>query len=82
LVDIIVSFRRPPVSTTMPSARLAAWTRHLGKVTDEPLLEAVIDSAESAALWVADPNPRAQAFYRCFLDKRIAGWKHSCSTPT
>ena len=28
------------------------------------LLEAVIDPAESAALWVADPNPRAHAFYR------------------
>jgi GNAT superfamily N-acetyltransferase len=28
------------------------------------LLEAVIDSAQPAALWVADPNPRAQAFYR------------------
>jgi hypothetical protein len=28
------------------------------------LLEAVIDPAESAALWVADPNPREQAFYR------------------
>ena len=28
------------------------------------LLEAVIDSAEQAALWVADPSPRAQAFYR------------------
>jgi predicted GNAT family N-acyltransferase len=28
------------------------------------LLEAVIDSAEPAVLWVADPNPRAQAFYR------------------
>jgi predicted GNAT family N-acyltransferase len=27
-------------------------------------LEAVIDPAESAALWVADPNPREQAFYR------------------
>jgi hypothetical protein len=25
------------VSTTMPSTRLAAWTRHLGKVTDEVL---------------------------------------------
>src|ERR1700683_896204 len=37
LVDIIVSFRRPPVSTTMPSTRLAAWTRHLGKVTAEVL---------------------------------------------
>ena len=28
------------------------------------LLEAVISSHESVALWVADPNPRAQAFYR------------------
>jgi predicted GNAT family N-acyltransferase len=27
-------------------------------------LEAVIDPAESAALWVADPNPRAHSFYR------------------
>lgn len=28
------------------------------------LLNAVLDPDESAALWVADPNPRAQAFYR------------------
>ena len=28
------------------------------------LLEAVLDPQEPAALWVADPNPRAQAFYR------------------
>lgn len=28
------------------------------------LLDAVIDPAAPAALWVADPNPRAQAFYR------------------
>jgi L-amino acid N-acyltransferase YncA len=28
------------------------------------LLDAVIDTSESAAVWVADPNPRAQAFYR------------------
>ena len=28
------------------------------------LLEAVVDPDETAALWVADPNPRAQAFYR------------------
>lgn len=28
------------------------------------LLDAVIDPTSSAALWVADPNPRAQAFYR------------------
>jgi predicted GNAT family N-acyltransferase len=35
-----------------------------GTGAGEALLEAVIDSAEPAALWVADPNPRAQAFYR------------------
>ncbi|HJV98938.1 MAG TPA: GNAT family N-acetyltransferase [Arthrobacter sp.] len=28
------------------------------------LLDAVIGPRDSAALWVADPNPRAQAFYR------------------
>ena len=28
------------------------------------LLESVIEPAAPAALWVADPNPRAQAFYR------------------
>jgi hypothetical protein len=28
------------------------------------LLEAVVDPEQSVALWVADPNPRAQAFYR------------------
>jgi ribosomal protein S18 acetylase RimI-like enzyme len=51
-----------------------AWTRQLyvlyvhaadhGTGAGRALLEAVIDPAESAALWVADPNPRAQAFYR------------------
>ena len=28
------------------------------------LLKAVVNPEESVALWVADPNPRAQAFYR------------------
>jgi predicted GNAT family N-acyltransferase len=28
------------------------------------LLDYVLPPTESAALWVADPNPRAQAFYR------------------
>ncbi|WP_240987071.1 GNAT family N-acetyltransferase [Arthrobacter sp. Soil736] len=35
-----------------------------GTGTGAALLEAVIDPHDSAALWVADPNPRAQAFYR------------------
>ena len=28
------------------------------------LLDAVLDADAGASLWVADPNPRAQAFYR------------------
>jgi ribosomal protein S18 acetylase RimI-like enzyme len=50
------------------------WTRQLyvlyvyaadhGTGAGQALLEAVLDPAESAVLWVADPNPRAQAFYR------------------
>jgi GNAT superfamily N-acetyltransferase len=52
----------------------AAWTRQLyvlyvyaadhGTGAGRALLEAVIDRTELVALWVADPNPRAQAFYR------------------
>jgi hypothetical protein len=52
----------------------AAWARQLyvryvqaadhGTGAGPALLEAVIDPEESVALWVADPNPRAQAFYR------------------
>jgi GNAT superfamily N-acetyltransferase len=57
-----------------PGDVTAAWTRQLsllyvyasdhGTGAGRSLLEAVIDLAESAVLWVADPNPRAQAFYR------------------
>jgi GNAT superfamily N-acetyltransferase len=66
LVGIAMS--GPPEDVT------AAWTRQLyvlyvyaadhGTGAGRALLEAVVDPAESAALWVADPNPRAQAFYR------------------
>jgi ribosomal protein S18 acetylase RimI-like enzyme len=52
----------------------AAWARQLyvlyvhaadhGTGAGPALLAAVVDPAESVALWVADPNPRAQAFYR------------------
>ena len=52
----------------------AAWARQLyvlyvyaadhGSGAGSALLNAVVDPAESVALWVADPNPRAQAFYR------------------
>ena len=52
----------------------AAWARQLyvlyvlaadqGSGAGLALLEAVVDPDESVALWVADPNPRAHAFYR------------------
>ncbi|MFF1877500.1 GNAT family N-acetyltransferase [Leifsonia sp. NPDC058230] len=35
-----------------------------GQGAGAELLSAVIDPRDSVALWVADPNPRAQAFYR------------------
>jgi ribosomal protein S18 acetylase RimI-like enzyme len=57
-----------------PEDATAAWARQLyvlyvhaadhGTGAGRALLEAVLDPAEPAALWVADPNPRAQAFYR------------------
>jgi GNAT superfamily N-acetyltransferase len=63
-----IAMSGPPEDVT------AAWTRQLyvlyvyvadhGTGAGQALLEAVIDPAEPAALWVADPNPRAQAFYR------------------
>jgi GNAT superfamily N-acetyltransferase len=66
LVGIALS--GPPEDVT------AEWTRQLyvlyvyaadhGSGAGRALLDAVVDPAESAALWVADPNPRAQAFYR------------------
>jgi GNAT superfamily N-acetyltransferase len=52
----------------------ATWSRQLyvlyviaadhGAGAGPALLKAVVDPDESVALWVADPNPRAQAFYR------------------
>lgn len=52
----------------------ASWEKQLyvlytyaavhGQGAGTGLLTAVIGPADSAALWVADPNPRAQAFYR------------------
>lgn len=43
---------------------LYAYSALHGSGVGTALLNAVIDSAGPATLWVADPNPRAQAFYR------------------
>ena len=57
-----------------PLDAAAAWARQLyvlyvyaadhGTGAGPALLEAVVDPEESAALWMAYPNPRALAFYR------------------
>lgn len=57
-----------------PPSDDVAWARQLyvlyvravehGTGAGPALLQSVIDAAQSALLWVADPNPRAQAFYR------------------
>ena len=57
-----------------PQDNDAAWARQLyvlyvraadhGTGAGRALLEAVVGPEESAVLWVADPSPRAQAFYR------------------
>ncbi|BCW60275.1 MULTISPECIES: GNAT family N-acetyltransferase [Micrococcaceae] len=43
---------------------LYAYASSHGSGVGAALLNAVINPAASAVLWVADPNPRAQAFYR------------------
>ena len=62
------------VAMAGPPERQEPWGQHLyvlyvladahGSGAGAALLDAVVDPNESAALWVADPNPRAQAFYR------------------
>ncbi|MBT2504180.1 GNAT family N-acetyltransferase [Curtobacterium sp. ISL-83] len=57
-----------------PQGEDATWTQQLyilytyaavhGRGGGSALLDAVLDPDQPAALWVANPNPRAQAFYR------------------
>ena len=58
-----------PPETAEPGWRLHLYvlyvlSAHHGSGAGAALLDAVVHPDESAALWVADPNPRAQAFYR------------------
>jgi GNAT superfamily N-acetyltransferase len=55
-----------PLATKAPRQLyvLYVYAAFHGAGVGEALLSAVIDADASAALWVADPNPRAQAFYR------------------
>lgn len=63
-----IALSGPPEDATAEWARqlyvLYVYAADHGTGAGRALLEAVVDPAESAALWVADPNPRAQAFYR------------------
>jgi GNAT superfamily N-acetyltransferase len=43
---------------------LYVYAAFLGRGIGDALLDAVVDPSAGAVLWVADPNPRAQAFYR------------------
>jgi ribosomal protein S18 acetylase RimI-like enzyme len=66
LVGIAMS--GPPLDAAAAWARrlyvLYVYAAHHGTGVGPALLEAVVDPDESVELWVADPNPRAQAFYR------------------
>ena len=63
-----IAMSGPPLDAAAGSARqlyvLYVYAADYGTGAGRALLEAVLDPAESAVLWVADPNPRAQAFYR------------------
>ena len=62
------------IAMSGPPLAAGAWARQLyvlyvraaehGLGAGPTLLAAVVDPDEPATLWVADPNPRAQAFYR------------------
>ena len=63
-----IAMSGPPLDAAPPEVRqlyvLYVRAADHGSGAGRALLEAVVDPGEPAALWVADPNPRAQAFYR------------------
>ena len=61
-----VAMSGPPLAAAGPQQLyvLYVYAAFHGSGVGTALLNAVIDRTAPAALWVADPNPRAQAFYR------------------
>ena len=63
-----IAMSGPPMDAGSPWARqlyvLYVLAADYGTGAGPALLDAVVDPEESVGLWVADPNPRAQAFYR------------------
>ncbi|WES63726.1 GNAT family N-acetyltransferase [Microbacter sp. GSS18] len=66
LVGIAMS--GPPMDDDTAATRqlyvLYVFRAHYGSGVGQVLLDAVTDAGETTCLWVADPNPRAQEFYR------------------
>lgn len=63
-----VAMSGPPLDAGTDADRqlyiLYVLTAHHGSGAGARLLDVVVERAERVVLWVADPNPRAQAFYR------------------
>jgi ribosomal protein S18 acetylase RimI-like enzyme len=63
-----VAMSGPPLDGDAPADRhlyvLYVLAAHHGSGAGALLLDAVVPAGTDAYLWVADPNPRAQAFYR------------------
>jgi GNAT superfamily N-acetyltransferase len=63
-----IAMSGPPLDADAAEARqlyvLYVQAADHGTGAGPALLAAVVDPEQSVALWVADPNPRAQAFYR------------------
>lgn len=62
-----IAMSGPPEDTATAEDRhlyvLYAYRSVHGTGVGQDLLDAVVDPTATTALWVADPNPRAQAFY-------------------
>jgi len=63
-----IAMSGPSTDPVAPAGRhlhvLYVLASHHGLGVGGGLLNAVLDEDQESSLWVADPNPRAQAFYR------------------